>query len=332
MKRSIVLLTTVFALALAPPALAHAPRPFLGTAVDMQALADEPDYRYVLGREFDSVTAENVMKWDAVEPEPGVTDYTQADRLVRFARRHHQVVRGHTLLWHNQLPAWLTEGDYSAAQLEAILRRHVIEVARHFRGRISAWDVVNEPFNEDGSWRDTIWYRAMGPDYVAKAFRWAHQADPKAKLYLNDYNLESIGPKSDAALALAKQLRAARVPINGVGFQGHLDIQYDFPVTLTQNLRRFAALGLDVAITEADVRMFVPPTEASLARQAEDFGRMAQSCRAVRRCVSFTVWGFTDRHSWVPGVFAGEGAATPFDEQLRPKPAWFAIRHNLRGW
>jgi endo-1,4-beta-xylanase len=304
-------------------------RPLIGTAVDMSALASDPTYKAAIEREFNIVTPENVMKWETVEPQQGGTDFSQGDALVRFARANHQAVRGHTLVWHSQLPAWLTSGTFTPTELRNILRRHIFEEAGHFRGRIYAWDVVNEAFNEDGTLRPTIWLNALGPGYIADAFRWAHQADPHAKLYYNDYNLESIGPKSDAALALVKQLEAQHVPIDGVGFQGHLGIQYPYPDTFGDNLERFAAAGVDVAITEADVRMVLPVTPEKLATQATYFGDMMGSCVAVRRCVSFTLWGFTDKYSWVPGFFAGEGAATPFDEAFQPKPAYFALRDAL---
>ena len=320
----------------APAALAHGGglrdvtrRPLIGTAVDMNALANDPTYKAAIGREFNIVTPENVMKWETVEPQQGVTDFSQGDALVRFARANHQLVRGHTLVWHSQLPSWLTSGTFTPAQLRDILRRHIFQEAGHFRGRIYAWDVVNEAFNEDGTLRDTIWLRALGPGYIADAFRWAHQADPHAKLYYNDYNLESIGPKSDAALALVKQLEAQHVPIDGVGFQGHLSIEFPYPDTFGANLQRFAAAGVDVAITEADVRMVLPATPEKLATQATYFANMMRGCVAVPRCVSFTLWGFTDRYSWVPGFFAGEGAATPLDESFRPKPAYFALRDAL---
>ena len=320
----------------APAALAHggglrdvARRPLIGTAVDMNALANDPTYKAAIEREFNIVTPENVMKWETVEPQQGVTDFSQGDALVRFARANHQLVRGHTLVWHSQLPSWLTSGTFTPAQLRDILRRHIFEEAGHFRGRIYAWDVVNEAFNEDGTLRDTIWLRALGPGYIADAFRWAHQADPHAKLYYNDFNLESIGPKSDAALALVKQLQAQHVPIDGVGFQGHLSIEFPYPDTFGANLQRFAAAGVDVAITEADVRMVLPATPEKLATQATYFANMMRGCVAVRRCVSFTLWGFTDKYSWVPGFFAGEGAATPLDESFQPKPAYFALRDAL---
>jgi endo-1,4-beta-xylanase len=302
----------------------------IGTAVDANLLANDVRYRAVLAREFSGVTPENAMKWESVEAQRGVLDFSAADAIVGFARRHRQEVRGHTLVWHSQLPAWLAQGTFSSDELEAILHQHITDEVRHFRGRVAAWDVVNEPFNEDGTWRDTLWLRALGPDYVAKALRWAHDADPHAELYLNDYNLEALGPKSDAMYALAQDLRRSGVPLHGVGFQGHLALQYPYPASLAENLRRFAALGLDVAITEADVRMLLPATDEKLAAQASAFAGMLRSCLAVRRrCASYTVWGFTDAASWVPGVFPGEGAATPFDEELRPKPAYFALRDAL---
>ena len=303
----------------------------VGSAVDMGALASDPRYGEVLRREFSTVTAENVMKWDSVEPERGVSDFTAADELIEVARRNKQVVHGHVLVWHNQLPGWLTGGSFEAWELETILRDHIFAVAGHFRGRVRSWDVVNEPFNEDGTLRDTIWSQALGPDYIEQALRWAHEADPNAKLYLNDHNLESLGPKSDAMYALVLDLLDRGVPIHGVGFQGHLGIQYGFPGGLTENLQRFADLGLEVAFTEVDVRMPLPVDEAKLATQADYYDRTIRSCLAVEACVFYTVWGFTDAHSWVPGFFQGQGAATPLDEEYRPKPAYFALRDALRS-
>ena len=303
----------------------------IGTAVDTSVLASDLRYRNIVAGEFSSVTPENVMKWEALEPRRDRLDFTQADRLVAFARRNDQVVHGHTLVWHNQLPAWLTQGSFTNAQLRDLLRQHIRDVVGHFKGRVHAWDVVNEAFNEDGTLRDTIWLRALGPNYIAQAFRWAHRADPAAKLYINDYNVEGINPKSTAMFELVRDLRAEGVPIHGAGMQGHLSLQYGFPGDLAQNLHRFAAIGVETAITEADVRMALPATPELLARQADYYTRMLQACLGERRCVSFTVWGFTDAHSWVPGWFQGEGAATPLDENYQPKPAYTALRDVLRG-
>jgi len=301
----------------------------IGTAVDDTALTGDQPYRQIVGREFSTVTPENAMKWEAVEPTRGTYDWAAADRLVDFARSHGQTVRGHTLVWHSQNPAWLTEAAFTPAQLREILRRHILDEVGHFKGRIWHWDVVNEAFNEDGTLRDTIWLRNLGPGYIADAFRWAHQADPEAQLFLNDYNNEGINPKTDAYYALVKRLRAEHVPVDGYGVQGHLALQYDFPADVTANLRRFDALGLQTAFTEVDVRMILPADAVKTQAQAQGFATLLRSCLLVRRCVSYTVWGFTDKYSWVPGVFDGQGAATPYDEALTPKPAYFALRDTL---
>jgi len=307
----------------------------IGTAVDMAAFADDTTYRARIGDEFSSVTAENVMKWEVLEPERGRYDFVAADALVRSARDNGQAVRGHTLVWHNQLPGWLTEGVESGAitptGLRALLRQHIRTLVGRYKGRIYQWDVANEVIDDDGNLRESIWLSHLGPDYIADAFRWAHQADPKAKLFLNDYNVEGVSAKSDAYLALATRLRADRVPVHGMGVQGHLGVQYGFHPAgmVAENLRRFEALGLETAVTEADVRMVMPPDGTKLQAQAQGYSTLMQGCLLARRCTSFTVWGFTDRYSWIPGWFEGQGAANLLDEDFAPKPAYDAVRADL---
>ena len=301
----------------------------IGTAVDTTALAGDAPYRTAVGREFNAVTPENVMKWQVVEPTQGHYDWSQADQLVAFARAHGQLVRGHTLVWHSQNPSWLTEDAFTPAQLRDILRKHIFDEMGHFRGKIWAWDVANEVFNDDGTPRDTIWLRALGPGYIADAFRWAHQADPSAILFINDYNVEGVNAKSDAYYALIKQLRAQGVPVQGFGIQGHLALQYGLPGNVATNVRRFDALGVKTAFTEVDVRMVLPADPIKVAAQAEGFATMLRACLLVKHCISYTVWGFTDKYSWVPSVFTGQGSATPFDENFQPKLAYGTIRDTL---
>jgi endo-1,4-beta-xylanase len=329
---SLTLFTSVPAQASTPDTLRAAARDAgikIGTAVDMTALAEDAQYRDAVAAEFSTVTAENVMKWEALEPERGGYNYAPADRLVQFAREHNQKLRGHVLVWHSQNPAWLTQGTFTPTELRQILREHITETVRHFKGKVWHWDVVNEIFNDDGTWRDTIWYRNLGPGFVADAFRWAHRADPNAKLYLNDYNNEGLSPKSDAYYALVQQLKAEGVPVQGYGVQGHLATQYGVPQTTLENLRRFEKLGLDTAFTEVDVRIPLPADAAEVQAQAQGFTTLLQACLLARRCVSYTLWGFTDRYNWVPGVFAGEGEATPLTEDFERKPAYRSIRDTL---
>jgi endo-1,4-beta-xylanase len=183
----------------------------VGTAVDMNALANDATYRERIATEFSSVTAENVMKWDTIEPVRGQLNFAPADELVDFARSNSQKVRGHTLLWHNQLPGWLTQGVSSGtiqpAELRQILRQHILDVTRHFRGKVYQWDVVNEVVDDSGNLRNTIWLQQLGEGYIADAFRWAREGDPHAKLYLNDYNLEFRSPKVDRYLTLVRDRR-----------------------------------------------------------------------------------------------------------------------------
>ncbi|MFC5289671.1 endo-1,4-beta-xylanase [Actinokineospora guangxiensis] len=297
--------------------------------------SDQP-YRNVLAKEFNSVSAENQMKWDFLRPEPGVYRFGPADDIVAFAKRNNQVVRGHTLLWHSQNPAWLTEGGYTKAQLKQILRDHIRTVVGRYKGKIQQWDVANEIFDDQGVLRsqDNIWIRELGPGIVADAFRWARQADPKAKLYFNDYNVEGINAKSNAYYALIQDLLAQGVPVDGFSTQGHLSLRYGFPGDLTDNLRRFARLGLETAITEVDVRMDLAPgatpTPEQLAKQAEYYQRMLDGCLSVSSCNSFTIWGFVDKYSWVPVFFPSEGAATIMWDDFSRKPAYHALRDSLK--
>ena len=314
----------------------------IGAAINTDQLGTDPAYTKLAGEQFSTVTPENVMKWQLVEPTRGTYDWAAADRLVAFARAHGQLVRGHNLVWHSQLPTWVsTDGGktspLSNAELRALLKKHVQDEVRHFKGKIWQWDVVNEAFNEDGTPRQDIWYKAFGgTSYIADAFRWAHQVDPKAELFYNDYNIEFTGPKSNGVYTFVKSLKAQHVPISGVGFQTHLDTQYPFP-DLQNNLKRFAALRLDVAETEVDVRTFTnyptapntPTDKLAPAAQSDYWSQALQACLAVQRCISFTAWGIGDANSWVPTTFKGEGAALLFDEQLQPKQEFAVVQQDL---
>jgi endo-1,4-beta-xylanase len=301
----------------------------IGTAVDMSALAADPTYERLVGEQFSSVTPENVMKWQPVEAVRGQLTFGPADALVDYARAHGQKVRGHTLVWHNQLPNWLTGGTFTPDELRQILRQHIIDEVTHFKGKIWQWDVVNEAFNDDGTLRDSLWLRQLGPGYIADVFRWAHQADPRALLFYNDFNIEGVTAKSTAVYTLVQQLRQDRVPIDGVGIQGHFGTQFGFNGDVPENMARFAALGLDVAVTEVDVRSVLPMDNPKRQAQAQGYSVLMKACLLTPRCLSYTVWGFSDKYQWVPGVFAGQGAAALYDENFNPKPAVRALQTDL---
>lgn len=300
----------------------------VGTAVSARALKRSRGYRAELAREFSSITPENAMKWEVIEPRRGRFDFHEADRVVTFAAAHDMRVRGHVLVWHVQNPRWLTEGRFSRAQLIAILREHIFRVVGRYRGRVASWDVVNEVMGDDGHLRRSFWLDKLGPQYIELAFRFAHEADPAATLYYNEIGAEGLGTKSDAMYdGVAAQLRRG-VPIGGIGFESHFTLEGP-PITFRKNMERFAKLGLQIAVTEADVRLKLPVDAAKLQVQAESFRDALSDCRAVEACRSFTIWGFTDRYSWIPENQPGYGAATILDRGLNPKRAYFAMHDVL---
>jgi endo-1,4-beta-xylanase len=301
-----------------------------GAAVDTRALKDEPAYRRVLAHEYDSVTPENAMKFAFVHPSRRRYDFADADRIVRFARDHDMKVRGHTLVWYREAPDWVTQGKWTRPQLERVLRDHIRRVVGRYRGEVAEWDVVNEALDEDGRLRDSVWTRVIGPDYIRLAFEWAHEADPNSRLFYNDFDLERPGPKARAAVELVRDLQADGVPIDGVGIQAHeLTVRKPTRKELDAAVHDYADLGLDVAITELDVGVHLPASRDELAEQAQVYRDVLDACLDVARCTSFTTWGYTDRHSWVPDEVDGFGAALPFDEHDRAKPAAKALRARL---
>lgn len=313
----------------ADPLRDHAGGRLIGTALAAGPLANEAAYRDTANREFNVVTAENAMKWDETEPSRNQFSFGGADQIVASAQANGQAVHGHTLVWHSQTPSWVQ--SLNATDLRAAMRNHIGTVVGRYAGRVRSWDVVNEALNEDGTLRSSFWRNTLGDGYLAEAFRAARAADPNAELCINDFNTDGIGAKSNGMFSLVQSLLSQGVPINCVGFQGHLAIQFSFPGQLQQNLQRFAALGLNVKITELDVRMQLPIDATKLTTQATYFRNVVNACLAVARCNQLTIWGFTDRFSWVESTFPGQGAALPFDANYQPKPAYTAVHDALAG-
>jgi len=299
----------------------------VGTAVRGDVLKRNRAYRQLVAAQFSTVTPENEMKWDAVEPSQGDFTFGPADDIVSRARDAHQKIRGHTLVWHAQLPGWVS--DLDAGDLRQAMREHIRTEVRHFARDVGVWDVVNEPITDAGGLREDVFERRLGPGYIEDAFRTARAADPDAKLYLNEIGAEGINPKSNRLYEVVRDLKARGVPIDGVGFQTHANLN-GLPADMVDNMRRFKALGLDVAITEADVALKLPPSDADLRAQAHIYDQIVHNCLAVQ-CPSLTFWGFTDGRSWISETQAGMGAATLLDESLRPKPAYFAVQRALGG-
>lgn len=306
----------------------------VGAAVDIEALRNDSLYQATLAREFDMLTPENAMKFRELSPELGQYDFSDADLLVDFARSHDMQVRGHTLVWHQGLPRWLQTGDFTPAALESILLRHIHTLVGRYQGQITLWDVVNEAVDFDGEFRDTLWMRAMGKDYIEIAFWAAHQADPDARLFYSDYDNEALNAKSDAIYNLMKDLLARGVPVDGVAFHLHVGLN-DTPnwSDVQRNIQRLQDLGLEVQITEMDVRIQDGnlPLMEKLAQQSTIYGTAATICLQSAACTSFSIWGFTDRYTWIPNQTGNPDFPLLFDVNYQPKPAYTSVRDALRA-
>ncbi|MGP4113922.1 endo-1,4-beta-xylanase [Streptomyces sp. 4N509B] len=282
---------------------------FFGVAAN-ENYFNESAYTSTMTREFNSLTAENSMKWDTVEPNQGQFNWGPGDRIAQQARNMGVQYRGHTLVWHSQLPGWVNSGNARQA-----MTNHINAVLQHWPDA-AYWDVVNEAFEENGSRRNSPFQQAMGDGFIAEAFRIARQADPDTKLCYNDYNLENPGPKQDAAYNLVRDLKAQGL-IDCIGFQGHFNSGNPVPQNFHQTLQRFADLGVDVEITELDIA-------GSGSSQAEQYQGVTQACLAVERCVGITVWGVTDKYSW-----RAQDTPLLFDGNYQAKQAYTAVLNVL---
>ena len=335
------------------------------------AQLSEPNYASTLAREFSMLQPEDALKWEVVHPQPESFDFQQADRLLTFAIAHNMKVRGHTLVWHRQNPKWLTEGTYTPNQLARILEQHIKTVVGHYRGKIFAWDVVNEAFDEiqRGKLRSTLWRDQPGigqeqrvtndearaatdrgsavpearPEearaepsyaYIERCFRWAHEADPQALLFYNDAEAEEVNSKSDAIYRMVEDFRRRGVPIDGVGLQMHVPNLRADVASISANIQRFTALGLQIHITEMDVALPVdsngnarPDDEQS---QTHLYREIAAACVSHPGCTAIQTWGFTDKYSWIGSHSQHkQGAALLFDRNYQPKPAYSALKNLL---
>jgi endo-1,4-beta-xylanase len=307
----------------------------MGTAVEMAPFYKDANYRAVLTREFSILAPENAFKFASIHPTRDGYNFTETDTLVAFAKAHNMKVRAHPLVWHDSLPNWLYDNEFTREELLAILKDHIQTLVSRYRGQIYAWDVVSEAINRDGSLRDTLWLRHIGPEYIELAFRWTHEADPNARLFYTDYANEERGRKPDAMYALMASLRQRGIPIHGVGFQSHRWL--DGPPkldALVENMTRLKNLGLEVQFTEVDVQIqrgTFGSWEERLVAQAEAYGTMLKACVITKNCTAFVVWGFTDRYSWIAGLTGNLDAPLIFDESYRPKPAYYALQKVLNS-
>jgi endo-1,4-beta-xylanase len=329
----------------------------VGAAVGtQQILGDEPAALALIANQFNSITPENLLKWQDVHPQPARFNFEPADRFVEFGEKNHLFIVGHNLVWHNQTPGWVFENDSGKAiEREVLLKRmqsHIQSVVGRFKGRINAWDVVNEAVEDDGTMRKTKWQQIIGDNYVEKAFQFAHEADPNAELYYNDYN-EWKPEKTQGIKKLVRRLQGKNIRIDGVGLQGHWGLDYPSTQEIETMFADYGDLRIKLMITELDVtvlpdashargaditrnvamRKELNPYSAGLppdvqnklaARYAELFKLFVKHADKLDRV---TFWGVHDGQSWRNGwpVRGRKDFPLLFDRQLKPKPAFEAV-------
>jgi endo-1,4-beta-xylanase len=309
----------------------------------------------IITSQFNTISPENVLKWERVHPEPATYSFELADRYVKFGEKNHMFIVGHTLVWHSQVPDWVFQDEKgNPVTREALLKRmhdHISAVVGRYKGRIQSWDVVNEALNEDGTLRQSKWLKIIGEDYIAKAFQYAHEADPKAELNYNDYGLENPA-KRNGAIALIKKLQGQGIPVAVVGIQGHDALDWPSVELEDATITAFAKLGVKVAISELDIdvlpaiasgnadislRIQADPklnpyvnglpdaVQKALAKQYADLFRVYLKHRAVMSRVTF--WGVTDGDSWKNNWPIAGRTNYPllFDRAGQPKLAFDAV-------
>jgi endo-1,4-beta-xylanase len=317
----------------------------IGVAVSPQILTG-PEKDLII-KHFNSLTAENVMKMGPIHPEENRYNWEPADQIVDFAMANGMKMRGHTLCWHNQTPPWFFKnGEGTQVDKETLLKRlkdHITEVAKRYKGKIYAWDVVNEAIDDSNEkfYRDSPFYQIIGEEFIAKAFQYAHEADPNALLFYNDYNTEKPG-KRDKIYKMVKQLMDAKVPIHGVGLQGHWNINDPSEKDLRESLKLFSSLGIAVQITELDVSVY-PSEQGRRDKRADESDvltpdmeqkqiekyKMAFSLfREYKSSITgVTFWNVTDKRSWLDNfpVRGRKNYPLLFDQQMQPKKAYWEV-------
>lgn len=300
----------------------------------------------LITQQFNSLTAENAMKMGPIHPQENRYNWGPADSIVAFAEKHHMRLRGHTLCWHNQAPAWIFRDSTGAlVTKEVLLQRlkdHITAVLTRYKGKIYAWDVVNEVIADDTSfYRNSLWYQICGEDYIAKAFEFAHAADPDALLFYNDYNTEHPA-KRKKIIAMLKKLLAAGVPVHGMGLQGHYNIYEDLTKELPASIEQYAALGLKLQVTELDVSVYPSengrrqkrPDEPDVftpdmeAKQVKQYRTIFEIFRRYKdKLSSITFWNVSDRRTWLDNfpVVGRKNYPLLFDRDNKPKKAFWAV-------
>jgi endo-1,4-beta-xylanase len=312
------------------------PFPF-GASLSISLLKTRVPYRNVVTKEFNSITAENAMKTGPIHPTENTWFWSDADYLVSFAKSLGIRVHGHTLIWHNSLPAWLTNFQGDAAAWENLFKTHIQTVVAHFKGSVTSWDVVNEAFNDDGTLRSTIWLQHLGNDYVARAFRYAHEADPDALLFYNEYGHEYSTAKRTAVNNMVADFKTRGIPIHGLGLQMHTNAAQS-DANLATAINTAAQTGLKIHISELDISLNkdnnqqLVLTNALSALQGAKYKWIVKTFTALPAAQRYgiTTWNVGDADSWIRGTYKRPDWPLPFDDNYNRKPAYQEILDGLK--
>ena len=321
----------------------------MGAAVNSPNLKNKVEYVGVLLTEYNSVTPDYEMKFDWIEPQQGVFNYADGDYLTAFAAQNHIRFHGHNFIWHQALPDWVLNFQGDSVAWENLFKTHIESEATHYKGQVTSWDVVNEAIRDDngalrnldvspGDGTGSIWRQHLGPDYIARAFQYAHEADPNALLFYNDYGQEWNSVKLDSIVALVTNLKKRGVPVSGAGMQMHIDINANTG-NITAALQKLAATGLLVHISELDISVnpnndpnIVYTSTLQLA-QASLYQFIAETYRAsvpAAQRYGITTWEFSDADSWIPAFYNRKDWPLPFDADYKKKPAYIELLNGLR--
>lgn len=303
-----------------PSAAARKAKISFGAAIQVGDVLGDENAEFLTDN-FNTVVPENTMKWQLIHPKANYWNWGDMDSIVNFAVRNKMKVRGHTFLWHQQNAPYVS-GVKDPEKAKEMLVEHITQIMTRYKGKIYEYDVANEIFEEDGSFRKSFWYETLGEEAYFLAFETARKVDPEARLYLNDYNNECAGtPKADAQYNFMKRMKEKGVPVDGAGFQLHLaeDLNFDRKA-IESNIRRYADIGIDVSFTEIDVRIKSPSTEEARKHQGEIYTALMEIAAAEPNVHSYLIWGTTDNKSWVPATFPSYGEALPFTKDKVAKP------------
>lgn len=308
----------------------------IGVAININEFKNNPTYKSIADKQFNSFTAENIFKAEYLHPEETIFDWTDADALSDFCLTSGKRLHGHTLIWQQQLPQWILNYSGSAADWEKLFKNHIETIVLHFKGKVTSWDVVNEAFNDDGTLKNNIWKQKIGDTYIEKAFTYAHDADPDVLLFYNDFSLESNPTKRNSIIHYFNNLRVRGVKIDGIGLQMHVSISSPEASQVAESLQDIVANNYKIHISELDISVNplsqnIHPNQALFENQADYLGKIILNYKQVPSKFQYgiTFWGVSDKDSWIPAYFNREDYPLLYDNNYLPKPAYCKLKEIL---